>query len=114
MLTALIEKVHTLREQYPGRRVLVLGDHYCAVFLDCELGKKGVEITVLPLDGGSERQTLQLDPASYSIMVEEVGVADRQSAASKADESQLEQASPKKNPPKRGGTKTGRKRSGVT
>ncbi|WER50690.1 hypothetical protein CupriaWKF_30475 [Cupriavidus sp. WKF15] len=104
MLIALTEKVHILREQYPGRRILVLRDNYCAVFLDCEMGKDGVEITVSSLDGGSERQqTLQWDPASYAIMVEEASVGDQQSAAPKADERQFEQAPPKKNPPKRGG-----------
>ncbi|MBA9924324.1 hypothetical protein D7S55_11855 [Ralstonia pickettii] len=71
MLDAVTDKLTQLTNAYPGKRILVIGENDTAVLKRYELGKSGVEMTVLPIHGGEHAVTILWNPSRHMLMVEE-------------------------------------------
>ncbi|MGC5829440.1 hypothetical protein LDP08_02485 [Ralstonia pseudosolanacearum] len=70
-LNAVMGKLGDLRKAYPERRVLVVGEDIAAVVKRCEVGKRGVEMTVSSLDDDSNEVVILWTPSQYALMMEE-------------------------------------------
>ncbi|MFC4523766.1 hypothetical protein [Cupriavidus pinatubonensis] len=50
---------------------MVVHESFTGVFEGCKVGRHGVEVIVSPVEVGEQRLTLEWEPASYAILVEE-------------------------------------------